>query len=298
MRTPVSYLKRHWLGKHSVLQSFVLNLLLPITVLLTFQALVVTPWIQSGTVRAVPAASFLAISYAILFCWQIVGLNRAVRAEIKSAALPLDTWVINATIIVLVVFVVIRLIDTLSSGIAHDMAMEKSRGRANDDTDIGLNITFNDTYSRATIEGTLKVGATRLITEMLQQQPNLDTLILDSDGGSVFEGRGIGKIVKKSHLSTHVNRQCLSACTLAFAGGVSRTASINAVFGFHAYRVDALYDAAWLNMEEQQKKDLAWFEQQGVAEWYRNRIYDTDSNAMWLPDRAEMIRSGFLTADE
>lgn len=298
MNTPVSYIQRHWRGKHSVLQSFAVNLILPIAALLTFQALIVTRWIQTGAVGALPAAISLSISYTVLLCWQIVGLNRAVKAELKSAALPLDTWVINTTIMGLILLVIIRLVDTLSSGIAYDMALEKSRGRANDDTDIGLNITFNDTFSRATIQGTLKVGATRLITEMLQKQPNLDTLILDSDGGSVYEGRGIGNIVKKSRLSTHVDSQCLSACTLAFAGGVTRTASIKAVFGFHAYRVDALYDAAWLNMEEQQEKDLAWFEQQGVAEWFRSRIYDADSSAMWLPDRAEMIRSRFLTTSE
>jgi len=55
--------------------------------------------------------------------------------------------------------------------------------------------------------------------------PNIRTVVLDSDGGRADDAIEIGRIIRERHLNTTVptSSSCVSACVLIWAAGVKRT---------------------------------------------------------------------------
>ena len=67
--------------------------------------------------------------------------------------------------------------------------------------------------------------------------PAAKSIAFNSPGGSVYEGWGIAATIRQSQLSTYIPayNECLSACTFAFMGGVTRYFSNNGIMGYHPY---------------------------------------------------------------
>lgn len=88
-------------------------------------------------------------------------------------------------------------------------------------------IYLSENGGNATMLGQMLVGDEKVFAEFLARpraQP-IRVLYLDSYGGSLSAGIGIGLIVRKAGLTTAVNapyKSCVSACTLIFAAGVRR----------------------------------------------------------------------------
>src|SRR5262249_28257968 len=61
----------------------------------------------------------------------------------------------------------------------------------------------------------------------------LKTVHLDSVGGRLGEGEKLFTLIHERGLNTYVSSRCLSACTLAFAGGRERFLLKGASLGFH-----------------------------------------------------------------
>ena len=63
-----------------------------------------------------------------------------------------------------------------------------------------------------------------------------DTLVLNSQGGSVKEAYRLSEFVRSKKIETHVNSTgwCLSACVLIFSSGVKRTAGKQALWLIHS----------------------------------------------------------------
>ena len=63
-----------------------------------------------------------------------------------------------------------------------------------------------------------------------------DTLVLNSQGGSVKEAYRLSEFVRSRSIGTHVNSTgwCLSACVLVFSSGVKRTAGRQALWLIHS----------------------------------------------------------------
>jgi hypothetical protein len=66
------------------------------------------------------------------------------------------------------------------------------------------------------------------------------TIGFSSDGGSLFAGIAIGKIIRLKSFATLVmsGKRCASACALAWLGGTTRYMASNAYIGFHAAYVE------------------------------------------------------------
>ena len=88
-------------------------------------------------------------------------------------------------------------------------------------------IYLSESNGKATLSGLILVGDEKVFAEFLAQPRTrpIRVLFLDSNGGSMSGGIGIGLLVRKAHLTTAVNatsNHCVSACTLIFASGIKR----------------------------------------------------------------------------
>src|SRR5262245_60020071 len=87
--------------------------------------------------------------------------------------------------------------------------------------------------AEAEIAGGIKYGLTRDFEKLLEENPGIRIVHLDSFGGRIGEGKKLNALIRARKLDTYVESKCMSACTLAFAGGTQRILRRRAVLGFH-----------------------------------------------------------------
>jgi hypothetical protein len=61
-----------------------------------------------------------------------------------------------------------------------------------------------------------------------------DMVYIDSIGGSVKSAILIGIQVRLNGINTVVGKECYSACSIIFAGGIKRMANIDSIIGMHS----------------------------------------------------------------
>ena len=69
----------------------------------------------------------------------------------------------------------------------------------------------------------------------LTNQPTIEVIVLESTGGLTDLAEEIGTLIKKRQIDTHVETECLSACTLIFLSGSRRSMAEGAQLGFHRF---------------------------------------------------------------
>ncbi len=99
-----------------------------------------------------------------------------------------------------------------------------------------LTLTFDRGEWR--LEGAIAEGdAERLIPLIDRADPPIDTLLLQSEGGSVRDALDLGRHLRASGIATQVlsGEFCYSACPYLFAGGQTRSAAASASIGVHQH---------------------------------------------------------------
>jgi len=87
--------------------------------------------------------------------------------------------------------------------------------------------------TEAEISGGFKYGLTDDFSKILLASRQIKVVHLDSVGGRLGEGEKLFKLIRERGLTTYVSSKCMSACTLAFAGGRERYLLKSASLGFH-----------------------------------------------------------------
>lgn len=93
------------------------------------------------------------------------------------------------------------------------------------------------------LTGTIDPGAAdRFASEIAARGEYVQTVVLDSPGGSVVDALAIGSLIHESGLATKVaaGSLCASSCPLIFASGKARIASAASAIGVHQIYASAL----------------------------------------------------------
>lgn len=93
------------------------------------------------------------------------------------------------------------------------------------------------------LTGSIDVGsAERFAAEIAARGEYVQTVVLDSPGGSVVDALAIGSLIHDNGLSTKVagGSLCASSCPIIFASGAERLASQEAAIGVHQIYAAAL----------------------------------------------------------
>lgn len=95
------------------------------------------------------------------------------------------------------------------------------------------------------LTGTIDPGAAgRFAGEIAARGEYVQTVVLDSPGGSVMDALEIGALIHEKQLATKVvaGQFCASSCPIVFAAGAERIASRDAAIGVHQICAAALSD--------------------------------------------------------
>jgi hypothetical protein len=145
--------------------------------------------------------------------------------------------------------------------------------------------------TEAEITGGIKYGLVDDLKKVLRASRQVRVIHLNSVGGRVGEGEKLFNLIRGGKLNTYVSAKCLSACTLAFSGGVERVLLHGAVLGFHRGSFAGEDEADSPELRGQRKI----FTEAGFEAPFIARALATPSSNMWKPSEAELLKSGVIT---
>jgi hypothetical protein len=294
-RNRLNVISMHWHGRYPLWISYwVINVIgsIAAVVIAALIAAALTP--KSGYD---PLAVFFTIT-STWFCivtitiWQIVGVWRSANNYIvrRSSIGRKAPWAGVAKIAV--VLGVIQLVRTLASSGLPELS-EATRIAFMGDPDIpeySFRIMRNGT--EVEITGGFKYGLTDEFSKLLKASRQISVVHLTSFGGRIGEAEKLYRLIRAKQLATYVPTECLSACTIAFAGGKERYIARNATVGFHAPAFPGTSDEVLrASVAEQTEIYIA----SGFSADFVSKALRTPSSEMWKPSASELLAAGVIT---
>ena len=290
-----NFIAMNWRGEFSLgtaywLFGFLGNLfagVLAIAVVAAFQS-------DSGyQPRAIFATILLVwIGIATIAIWQTVGVWRSANRHIKERTFlgKKSPWAGLAKLAVF--FGVLRLAGTfLSSG--GPQLLEAGRMSFLDDPDIpAYSIRVMRNGTEAEIAGGFKYGLTDDFVKILNASRQIKIVHLNSLGGRIGEAEKLNKIIRSKNLDTYVSSNCMSACTVAFAGGAHRILRKGAVLGFHAPSFPGMSKE---ELREASKDQSDIFAAAGFDKQFVDQALSTPSSELWRPASSVLLQAKAIT---
>ncbi|MCK0141367.1 hypothetical protein [Aliiroseovarius sp. F20344] len=283
------YFQTHWRGDQPPIQSFWVNAVgLRLFIIATFLALT-----NFAPLPIVVVVTLFA-SDLLLLVWQATGYFRSVERQGTALGAQLPIW---GGVLGLVVAVFMMISLWWGLWLATDVIIEQesySERRARENAQqYALYVSPSGTDIH--LEGTITGGVTKAFRTMMEAHPGVQTFHLSSEGGNIFEARGLVKLVEARALNTNAVDQCSSACTLVFMAGAARTAAQNTTIGFHGYTLESAVNLVLFDVEAEEKRDRAYLSDRGLPSWFIEKAFATRPPALWMPSREELFRAGVLT---
>jgi len=285
----MSFIDKHWRGELPLWLSFWVIGFLPLVLIRVIEP----HWLKSLPLDNSWAApmvwAYVAVVLLLIFPWQAVGVLRCAFHHFEQYGRSHILYTVQALVIGAGIAAASHSLYTLQRFTAladqHAFDTRKAEERA------VLEISA-DNPGQLNLSGPLTFGVTNEMRALLKTHADIDTVVLESPGGQIYEGRGLALLFIEYALSTHVLTYCYSSCTTAFIGGEQRSMAAQAKFGFHQYGLDVdrpRQSSSAYNPLAEQVKDAALFVQQGVSESFTESMFRADASDMWYPDVSELL---------
>lgn len=230
------YVTDHWRGQHSFAWSFWVNLVLLRVLIFATQELFNPEDGHDFSENRALILSLAAVFHGIVFVWQVVGVFRASGAHIRARGSIAPVWASQLGIIAAFLWdisyvfgawqMTVPIPDLLKSQIEFEA--ERAAKYRIEPTGDGQSLMLT---------GTLELGITDHLRDQIEAYPDVGRIILASDGGNIYEARGLANVIRQNGLNTIVIAECSSACTTVFIGGANRHLVPGGKLGFHQYRL-------------------------------------------------------------
>ncbi len=285
----MDYLVQHWRGGLSLNRSFWINFIVPAALLVAigpflFRFILVR---DGGTATALTI--LFIVLFLLLYLWQIVGVLRA--SDRFALELGDRAWATaaQAGVVLSIVFAVVMVFAAYQNLLAYKQSLQTPGAVLERDYSLQLGTDKTRVY----LSGPLQSGITNAFKEFIAQHANVKTVVLESEGGRIYEGRGLSKAIRERGLATHVETGCMSACTTAFIGGSVRTLGVRAKLGFHQYKTYSVQHN--IDVDNEQRKDIELFLQRGVNPVFLREAFSTPFEEIWFPTAAELLDAGVVS---
>lgn len=253
------------------------------------ERLLFPPYIDDKFAVTTAVIIYSVIVKLIIYPWQVVGVLRSCATRIKLDTGRLSAIAAQFGLAVSLVLVLLSTIETYQSLQIYkrNLALE---GISPPIPEYTLDLIKQDTLIH--LRGPFEIGITNNVSDLIDRYPQVTGIILDSEGGQIYEGRGLARLIRENKLQTISLERCLSSCTTAFVAGVTRSLGTNARLGFHQYKTYSLIPS--INVDNEQAKDMAIFVKQGIAPEFIDKIFMHPPESMWWPEIDELVAAGVV----
>jgi len=289
--TDENFIVRHWRGHLSLPKSWFLvgGALSTVLVWIILAGVLV---VESGSpsLRLIAAAwvTFFGM-FLILRIWALVGIWRSAGNHVARGGQPF--WASIAR-----VFLVLGVLGSLSQGRSYGLQVWEFGQLAVGRDSLGepAVLSRGDGGREITIRGLLTVGTADRFEELAKSTPNLLSINLESNGGRIFEAQRLAEYVRDHKLSTHVSRNCESACTLILLAGQTRSADPEARIGFHQPNFPGFTAEQRRAAIESNSQDYI---AAGMAPRFVERAMQASPDQMWYPTHDELVDADVINGD-
>ena len=285
----MSYIKKHWRGELSLAVSFWINVALINIGIRLFEA-----WLtEANPIENPVSASQITITYlfvalVLIYPWQIIGLWRSANNHTVKTTKSIWPDVVK-------VFVVLGILGTIGNiNISWPIYKDMYQiGFGQDEYgDYIVELTSDNQFIH--LKGGLGFGIAKEIEHLVAKNPNVKGIILDSNGGWVYEGRKLSKIILINGLDTYTLKGCYSACGTAFISGNKRYLAKGANLAFHQYKSKVKSFDSFVDMPSEQKKDLIIYKRKDISQDFIDKMFKAKHDDLWYPTIDEMLTSGVV----
>ncbi|QJP15010.1 hypothetical protein G3545_15945 [Starkeya sp. ORNL1] len=290
-----NFLLRYWRGKLSLAFSF-----WTVGVLVSLLAALVTVALSvlldvSGEYKPRTIFCFYALTWTsvtLLTIWKVVGLWRSAGRYMSERRKQDRSGFWGGVVKVIVAFSVLGTIADIGRNAIPQMGEVYRMAFLGDPDlpDYSLRIMRNGTEIE--IVGGFKYGLSADLDRLLKAAPQVAVVHLDSTGGRIAEAMQVHDIIQQRRLVTYVANQCLSACTIAFAGGRERWLGDAGRLGFHAPAFSGMTSADLASTVNDQK---VLFVRDGFDPYFVARALSTPSTSMLIPTNQELLAARVVT---
>lgn len=287
------YIVSHWRGQQGLAWSFLVNLVGVRAAIFVLQEIAKPAQYQDyhDWAPAVLIAAFFL--HGIVFVWQAVGVIRAGEAHIVDHGGIALHWGGQLGLLIAFWFTASYSLQawqmTIEAPDYKNFAATMQAERA------AKYMIAAQPDGVLSIRGTLELGITRRLAALLAQDGEIYEIALSSEGGNIYEARGLSRLFRENGLTTTVTDECSSACTTAFIGGRKRQLRPGAKLGFHQYRIMASYHVLGADPRAEEKKDQQLFLEAGVSRDFVSRMHSAAPGSMWYPEAGELLDAGVIT---
>ena len=283
------YIEQHWRGNLSLNWSFWVNLVLLFFLLGILERFLFPPYIEDELAVTGGVIAYIIVVKLIVYPWQVVGVLRACDLRIKSDIGRLWATAAQVALVISLAATLVATIETYQSLQVFKQNLILKQIPL-PEPQYSLDLIKQDTLIH--LRGPFEIGITNRVAELIEQYPEVTGIILDSEGGQIYEGRGLARLVRENKLQTYSLDKCLSSCTTAFVAGTIRTLGTNARLGFHQYRTYSVFPS--IDIEQEQSKDMAIFVIQGISPEFLEKVFIQPPEEMWWPDIDELVNAGVV----
>lgn len=187
---------------------------------------------------------------------------------------------------------------------------------ANEKFSIDGNTLIYDTF-KAQDEALAEINweDTDILSQILLENPNIETLQLNSLGGLIEAAVYMSDIIIDYELDTHIVGECASSCAILFIAGEKRTIQRGSWLGFHqsSWDKDSIKDhyefnkedygwknefehSSWIYKDTQKQifRDMEYLIERGVEPLFAIKTMKAESEDMWYPRRKELEAAGVI----
>lgn len=290
----MNYIRSHWRGELPLLYALGINLILLRGLIVYGDRYTLPPYITERLDALIVTITYVILCHVIIFPWQLIGLLRTIERQVSGIHASLQTWVSYMAILASLVFTFLSIANSFQS-LTSDKFIIENPFKMEQDRASKYALTVIENGTRINVSGSFEFGITENLGKLLGRHSTVTGLVLESDGGQVYEGRGMALLIQQRQLNTYVFGICKSACATAFIGGAKRYLGRQAKLGFHQYGLELKFPIPLYDVEAEQQKEIAFYRAQGIAEAFLKRVFASPHSEIWFPGNEELITAGVAT---
>lgn len=285
-----NFIAKHWRGEYSLGVAYWLFGFL-IAIFIAVLSFVVGELGNSPNLGGRAYGFLILIYYAVVVIvsvWQIVGVIRSASAH--SSRGGKQFWA--AVAMFMVCLGAFRL---FASFIVDGLPLIREglnmvRGEDNI-PEYSLRLMRNDTELE--LAGGIPIGTTEAVRKMLDSNPAVRVIHLNSTGGRIAEANKLAILISRRQLITYTRTSCVSACTIAFLAGRERYLGEQGRIGFHSASIGGVTGSDELNVNASFKAALS---RVGASPGFINKATTTTPQDIWFPNTEQLKQQNVITA--
>ncbi|MCP4008546.1 MAG: hypothetical protein GY726_03415 [Proteobacteria bacterium] len=292
----MTYFLSHWRGELSLKLSLWVNTVGLLCVISIVELILLSRLAIDPAYLVSISLISLFVTRLLIYPWQLVGLFRAIDQDFVEHRNALKTRGLQAFAVLTVLFTLVYSLEVIQGTVFHKQQLE-IYSRPPDRLNYEIKIDKGEKQLR--INGTLDIGITKAVRDVLLANPGLSSVALQSPGGQVYQGRGLARLFSEYQLDTYVFGECSSACVTAYIGGKRRYLGENGKLGFHQYALEPIlrgYRVIFYDPQLEQKRDMALYKSRGVKPEFLQLMFDQPASGIWFPDHQELLESNVVHA--